>query len=184
MTNSLGFVRDQRRVTFSIEAVAENGDTSITPRTRWSSPMPWRSVPLVLLSLAEVVHIQTTLKTTHEHPHTHAQRFAWQTNLYLNVITTYFALEVAFPALRLALSHFHSVFVSVGLLVDYFVIWGVAAIVTLPIELSHHAGDHEISRPNMIVLYAALGVAFALKTWYLWDASRALTFSGEGKPTS
>ena len=183
MANSLGFLSREGSVTLSVESAptldrGARGGADLAPvvhnRTRRRVLGTWRDVPLVLLSLAEFVHVQFTLKGTHQHPHTHAERFAWQTNIYLNVVMTYFALEIAFPVVRFALAHVESIFVDVGLVCDYFAVWGVAAIMTLPIELSHHAGDHEISRPDMIVLYAALGLALVLKTWSFRTLCRTL----------
>ena len=122
------------------------------------------AVPLTAVSVFGATFVGLALRTEHAHPHTHEERFLWQSNLYLNLILVYFSLEAASPLVHLAVGRLRSTVLDVGLFCDYVALWSVAVAMLLPIELYLDAGDLSLPRPRVVVLYAALGLAIALRS--------------------
>ena len=136
-----------------------------TPPSNQVSSERERTTPFLnpfisLVSIAECFLISFALKTNHEHPHTHEERFKWQTNVFLNIMIVYFALETASPCLHHVIHATRSRIFIVGLHCDYIVLWTSAFTCVLPIEFYLAAGDVTLSRVPLVFLY--LGFASIL----------------------
>lgn len=156
--------------------VEETG-TAVAASTTWTKRsrtwLPWVLVPVV--SLTEIFVIAFALKTAHPHPHRHEDRFQWQTNILFNIVLAYFALETASPLVFYVGSKCPSAFVHVGLYCDFFTAWGIAVACTIPVEFYVAAGDVDVHRPYMIVLYAGFVALLVLRTLALLAFVRRLT---------
>lgn len=134
------------------------------------APPPFRIVPLFvapllpLASVAALLLVQLVFKNDHAHPHTHDERALWQTNVLWNIVIVYLALQAVAPMLHHAAHRaFDSLVIDVGLVVDFVVLWTVAATCLVPIHMHVAAGDVPTVRVGYAVsLYALLALLFGI----------------------
>ena len=124
------------------------------------------------IAFAECFVVSFGLKNDHGHPHTHEERFLWQTNVFFNLMLVYFALETISPGVHhLTRKLGRRVFV-LGLHCDYLALWTMALTCTLPVEFYADAGDVTVDRAWMGVLYAGLALLLAVRiVAFIHDAS-------------
>lgn len=156
MSNSLGFR------TAPPLPVAKTSAAAITASVAKTISGWIIRVPLFLLCWGEFLHVQLALKGEHAHPHTHEERFLWQRNIYFNVALCYLALESVLPVFQWLAPPWPVV--RWGLVVDFFVAWGIALSMALPLELNAASGDlPDLPRGHMVLFYVSMGGILALK---------------------
>lgn len=133
----------------------------------------WLTLPLASLGLGGALLVQLSLKPAHAHPHTHAERDLWQASVYFHVMTGYFALEAASPLVHAVFARASPV-LALGVHCDYFALWSASAILALPLELAHDAGDVPLARLPMAALYACLAALLVLRVVAFFRVARAL----------
>lgn len=121
----------------------------------------WCAFPLYPgVALAGLFVVQFGMKNDHAHPHTHEERFLWQTNVFLNIVIVYLALQSVAPiAHHYAHTRLRSHVLDVGLFCDAFALWSIALASLLPVHFYVAAGD--VPRPShaaFVALYTALAV--------------------------
>lgn len=141
------------------------------------APLPWQlGVPIAALATFGLLLVQVSLKQTHAHPHVHAERFLWQTNVLLNIAIVYFALELVSPVVHVGFARFRRIPIDLGVFCDYFVLWTLAVTAIVPVELYVGAGDVHVSRPGMVGLYVTLGALLLLRTVAFLKFASSLTY--------
>lgn len=115
------------------------------------------------VAIAECFVVSLGLKNDHGHPHTHEERFLWQTNVFFNIMLIYFALETISPCLHYATRRIGVRVIAIGLHCDYLVLWSVALACALPVEFYADAGDVTVDRRWMGVLYAGFACILVVR---------------------
>lgn len=105
---------------------------------------------ILLLSIGELCFIQFSLKTEHQHPHIPHEKDLQHWNIYFNIIVVYLSLNTLWYPLIHLTQNLQKYQMRIHF--AYCILWGVAAGMILPIELS----SIETSRLNLIHLYISL----------------------------
>ena len=165
-----------RRAAVTSAPVPPGGPSSVcTPRAVVAACVP-------LVALPELLLVLLGMRTDHSHPHAHDERFLWQTNLFLNLISAYLAFEVASPVVFVLFGKVGSVLLDVGLHCDYACLWSFALACTLPIEFYVASGDVDVPRGYLVLLYVGLLLLLAMRTWLFVDAVRRAVAGARDAP--
>lgn len=138
MSTSLGFIRSAPQ---SASSASLPPPSHTAHKSRVPVIPPWL-VPLYpLLSLSALLTVQLGLKNDHAHPHTHEERFLWQSNLLLNILIVYLAIQSFFPVIHIASQRCESRVIDTGLWVDIISFWSFAVACLLPVHFYTASGD-------------------------------------------
>ena len=137
MSTSLGFIRSA-----PWSASPASLPVSHATRNHHFFVIPLRLIPLYpILSLSALLTVQLGLKNAHAHPLTHEERFLWQSNLLLNILITYLAIQSCFPVIHIAARRCESRVIDTGLWVDIISFWSFAVACLIPVHIYTASGD-------------------------------------------
>lgn len=157
MSTSLGFIRSAPQ---SASSASLPIPSHTTHRYRASVIPPWL-VPLYpILSLPALLTVQLALKNDHAHPHTHEERFLWQSNLLLNILIVYLAIQSCFPVIHIAAQLCKSRVIDTGLWVDIISLWSFAVACLIPVHFYTASGD--IPSASIVAWVAVYVLLFCL----------------------
>lgn len=141
------------------------GSLSHSPRREPAAPYDhlryvFMSTPFVALPLILLIRYEGP---SHGHPHTHEERFQWQTTVLLNILVIYLALETASPLALLVMSRMASLPLDIAIHCFYIATLFFSASLLIPVEFYEAAGDVHLRRSHMTVLYAGLALVALIR---------------------
>ena len=156
MSTSLGFIRSAPR-----SASSASLPVSHATRNHHLFVIPLRLIPLYpILSLSALLTVQLGLKNDHAHPHTHEERFLWQSNLLLNILIVYLAIQSCFPVIHIAAQVCESRVIDTGLWIDIISFWSFAVACLIPVHFYTASGD--IPSASIVAWVAVYVLLFCL----------------------
>ena len=176
MPSSLGFVNDTNmrqhpNITQS-DSIPNSLSINSSEHVRYENRSRTKSIAILRylfvlsLSIAEIYFIQSDLKTEHQHPHIPLENALQSLNIYFNVIVIYLSLNTLWYPLTHMYVTRHLQKYQAKIHFVYCILWGAAAGMILPIELS----PLKTSRFHLTHLYISLVLLLFIGI-YSWDSS-------------
>lgn len=162
---STQFVRRSLHERSSVTISVPPPPSTFTPRSILTAFVP-------LVALSEAVFVLTVMRNQHSHPHSHEERFMWQTNLFLNLIAVYLSFEVASPFVLYLVVRFGGALYGILCQYVYACLWSFSMACTIPVLFYAASGDIHVPRGSFPLLYIGLSILFVTRVWLFVDSVR------------
>lgn len=145
---------------------------SVPPPPRIITPRGILIACVPIVSLLELVFVLTVMRNKHSHPHSHDERFMWQTNLFLNLIVVYLSLEAASPLILHLAVRFGGALYGIVSQCVYACLLSFSIACTIPIQFYASSGDVHVPRGSFPFLYIGLSILLVMRSWLFVDSVR------------